>query len=249
MLKLRFQVFFLSAALGSIAVAQSAHFAETRVLPTVSPAQAPAPAGELESVLSKMDATAASFRTTQADFVWENYTKVVNDTDTLTGTVYYRRTGKEIEMMADIHEPIQKYVLFHQSKVQMYEPKIDQVTVYEAGKNRDEIESYLVLGFGGGGHDLLKSFEVQFLGTEKLDGNSTAKLELIPKSQKLRGTLEKIWLWIDPERGVSIQQQFLEPAGDYRLAKYTAIRMNQKIGEEVFHLKTTSKTKYVSPGG
>ena len=31
----------------------------------------------LESVLKKMDAAASNFRTTQADFVWEQYQKVV----------------------------------------------------------------------------------------------------------------------------------------------------------------------------
>ena len=48
-----------------------------------------------------MDATAASFQSLQADFVWDQYQRVVDETDTQKGTVYYRRSGKEIEMMAD----------------------------------------------------------------------------------------------------------------------------------------------------
>ena len=46
-------------------------------------------------------------------------------------------------------------------------------------------------------------------------------------------------------RGVSLKQQFLEPSGDYRIAKYSNFKMNGKVGEEVFRLKTTSKTKVV----
>src|SRR5271156_1003648 len=103
----------------------------------------------LECVLKKMDNAAANFRTTEADFVWDAYQKVVDETDTQKGTVYYRRAGKEIEMMAQIKEPDTKYVLYKDGKVQVYQPKIEQVIVYPTAANRNEIESYLVLGFGG----------------------------------------------------------------------------------------------------
>ena len=203
----------------------------------------------LESVLEKMDSTAANFRTTEASFVWDQYQRVVNETDTQKGKVYFRRTNKETEMVADITEPEKKYVLFTDSKVQVYQPRIDQVTVYPAGKHRAEFESFLVLGFGGGGHDMSKSFEVKYLGTEKVGGIEAAKLDLVPKSQSIRNTFQHILLWIDPARGVSVQQQLVEPSGDYRLAKYSDIELNQKIPDTVFKLKTTGKTKTVSPQG
>ena len=203
----------------------------------------------LESVLKKMDAAASNFRTTQADFVWEQYQKVVNDKDTQKGTVYYRRAGKDIQMMAEVREPERKYVLFKDGKLQVYQPKIEQVMIYATGKNREEIESYLVLGFGGSGQDLLKAFEVSYQGPESIDNVSTAKLQLIPKSEKLRNTFKEIFLWIDLERGISVQQQFFEPQGDYRLAKYSSIRLNEKIPADVFQLKTTGKTQFVSPRG
>ena len=115
----------------------------------VAPAypQAPADSGALDSVLKKMDATAASFRATQADFEWDRYEKVIDEVDDIeSGTIYYRRAGKEIEMMADITKPDRKYVLFRDGKISVYQPKPDQVTVYDAGKNRAEVENYLVLG-------------------------------------------------------------------------------------------------------
>ena len=203
----------------------------------------------LESVLKKMDAAASNFRTTQADFVWEQYQKVVDDKDTQKGTVYYRRAGKDIQMMAEVKEPERKYVLFKDGKLQVYQPKIEQAMNYVTGKNREEIESYLVLGFGGSGQDLLKAFEVSYQGPESIDNVSTAKLQLIPKSEKLHNTFKEIFLWIDLERGISVQQQFLEPQGDYRLAKYSSIRLNEKIAGDVFQLKTTGKTQFVSPRG
>src|SRR5689334_13189939 len=68
-------------------------------------AQAPADPAALDAVLKKMDATAASFRATQADFEWDRYEKVINEVDDVqSGTIYYRRAGKDIEMMADIKQ-------------------------------------------------------------------------------------------------------------------------------------------------
>ena len=152
-------------------------------------------------------------------------------------------------MMAHITEPSEKFVLYSDGKVQVYEPKIDQVTVYPVGKNRADVESFLVLGFGGRGHDLLKSFEVKYLGTENINGVQAAKLDLTPKSERIRGMFEHILMWVDLARGVSVQQQVFQPGGDYRLAKYSDIQLNQKLPDNMFKLKTTGKTKTVTPQG
>jgi len=215
-------------------------------------AEAPqAASSDLEKVLSQMDAVAAGFKTAEADFVWDQYTKVVNETDTQSGKVYFRRKSKETEMAANIAKPTQKYVLYQNSTVRLYEPKIDRETDYNTGKNRAEVESFLVLGFGGRGHDLLKSFDVSFEGYEPAGGVRAAKLNLVPKTAKGKNIFDHIILWIDPDpaRGISVQQQFFEPQGDYRLAKYSNIKLNQSIPAEAFKLKTTGRTKIVNPQG
>ncbi|HTC55718.1 MAG TPA: outer membrane lipoprotein carrier protein LolA [Candidatus Sulfotelmatobacter sp.] len=206
-------------------------------------------AATLESVLRRMDEAAASFQSTQADFVWDLYQKVVDEHDTQKGTVYYRRAGKEIEMMAEIKEPDPKFVLYKDGKLQVYQPKIEQVIVYPTAGNQSEIESYLVLGFGGSGQDLKKAFDVSYLGEESVGGIATGELQLIPKSEKFRNNVSKILLWIDLNRGISIQQQFFQGQGDNRMAKYSSVQLNGKIGNDVFQLKTTKKTQFVSPRG
>ena len=205
--------------------------------------------GTLEHVLAEMDTAAKNFRATEASFVWEQYQKVIDEKETQEGKIYFRRQDNEIQMAADISEPDKKCILYSGGRVQVYQPKIDQVTEYNPGKNRSDLESFLVLGFGGSGRDLLKSYEVKYLGSETINGTATDKLELIPKSAKLRNNVAKILLWIDPARGVSVQQQFMEPGGDYRLAKYSDIHLNQKLPDNVFKLKTTGKTRTVSPQG
>ena len=218
------------------------------LLSSIGTAQEPG-AAALDNVLQKMDAAAANFQTTQADFVWDQYQRVVDETDTQKGTVYYRRSGKEIEMMADIKEPEQKFLLYKDGKLQVYQPKIEQVIQYTAGANHNEIESYLVLGFGGSGQDLKNSFDVTYQGEETIDNIATAKLHLTPKNEKVRNYFTEAFLWIDLNRGISLQQKFMQSQGDYRLAKYSAVKVNAKISNDVFRLKTTGKTKIVSPRG
>ncbi len=93
-----------------------------------APQTQPSAAG-LESVLKTMDRAAANFQTTQANFEWDRYEKVIDEVDDIQmGTIYYRRVGKEVEMKADIKMagpdrdklmPEPKFVLFSQGKVQM----------------------------------------------------------------------------------------------------------------------------------
>src|SRR3954466_2120353 len=78
----------------------------------------------LETVLKKMDAAAANFRTTEADFQWDQFTRVISTTETQTGKIYFRRNGKNVEMFADVQlvggKPEPKQVLFTDSKLRLY---------------------------------------------------------------------------------------------------------------------------------
>src|ERR1700689_4930468 len=134
----------------------------------VASAQQPAQtsnAEELQRILSRIDRTAAEFHTTQADFVWDQYHKVVDDHDKQKGTIYFRRVGNEVQMAADITDPPPpKYVLYLESKVEVYYTKANEVDTYNTGKDRATVESFLVLGFGGSGKDMLNSFDVKYMG-------------------------------------------------------------------------------------
>jgi outer membrane lipoprotein-sorting protein len=202
----------------------------------------------LDSVLSKMDAAATDFRSAEADLTQQDYQKVVDDLHTENGKIYFHRTGKGLQMAMDfMSSPESKYVVLNDNKIRLYQPRIDQVTEYTIGKDRAEVESMFALGFGGRGHDLLKSFEVRLTGTETIDEVKVARLELTPKTEGLKKYFSSIELWVDPSRNVSLQQKFWQPSGDYHQAHYSRIKLNQKIAEDVFKLKTTSHTRTVRP--
>lgn len=204
---------------------------------------------DLESVLSKMDQASANFKSAQASFQWDQYQDIMKSTDVQNGAVYFRRNNKGIDAAFDITSPAPKVILFtsKDGKLRIYEPRIEQVTQRDVSKNKSDVEAIMSLGFGGRGHDLPKSYQVKMLGWETVDNVKTAKLELIPKDDKSRNVVNRILLWMDQERGISLKQQFFEPSGDYRLAHYTAIKLNGKISDDAFKLKTSSKTKVVTP--
>ena len=207
-------------------------------------------AAKLEKVLQLMDKTAASFHTLQTEFKWDQFMRVVSSHDEQSGVMYFRRTKKDVEMAAVIKQPALKYVLYKGGTAKVYEPKINQVTEYDVGKNQADFQTYLVLGFGGGGEDLKKSFDVRYAGTEQVQGINAYKLELVPRSPKVRNTFSLITLWIDPARGIALRQKFQEPSGDYRQAEYSNIQMNQKLPNDAFSLHTDGKNpRTVKPQG
>ena len=212
-----------------------------------SGAQSQSDPAALDHVLSQMDTAAKAFHTAQANFTVEIFDPVLKEiTDTQNGKISFQRHGKEVEMAADFTEPKQ-YALYTNGKAQVYNPRTDTVNEYKADKNRAQVEAFLLLGFGGAGHDLLATYDVKYLASEAMGGVTAAKLELTPKSQELRNNIARILLWIDPPRGVSVQQQMFFADGGNRLAKYSGIQINQKLPDGTFKLKTTNKTKFLSP--
>src|SRR5581483_796723 len=131
--------------------------------------------GNLENVLNQMDATAAHFRSAEANVRWEQYQKVVNDTDVQEGKVYFRRTGKDIQMMADLSKPAPKFILYSDGKVQVFEPKVNRVTTDFPAKNGPDIKSFGGLGCAGGGQNLFKIFDVKNAGRKNGKGVGTEK--------------------------------------------------------------------------
>jgi outer membrane lipoprotein-sorting protein len=131
--------------------------------------------------------------------------------------------------------------------LKLFQPKIKQLTVYDARTKRTEVESLMNIGFGSRSDDILNSYEVKMEAWETVDGVKTARLNLVPKNDKLKASVSNIILWLDPQRDISVKQKFIEPGGNYRLTHYTDIEINGKISNDVFELKTPAGTTTVRP--
>jgi len=198
--------------------------------------------GHLDEVLRKMDAASLKFQSAEADFRWDLYESVVKETTTQTGTIYFKKQGTTTVMGARVVSPSIKLLEFRNGVLRLYEPGTDHLTIIDATKNKAQFESFLTLGFGGGGTDLAKAWTISDLGDETIDGVQTAKLDLVAKDPAVRANCTHMTIWVDPIRGIQLKQSFYMPSGDYRTSVYANIKYNQKVDEKPYQIKTDSKT-------
>lgn len=215
----------------------------------------------LDIVLHQLDAASANFHSAQADFRWDVYERVVKETSSQCGVIYFERHGEATEMGAKVApSPTQscsgeaaatangtRTLAYKGGELQMFEPGTNHLTLLHAGNNQAQYESFLTLGFGGSGRDLAKTWNVTDQGTEVLkDGArdvTVAKLDLVAKDPANRNMFSHITIWVDPIQGVSLKQQFFTPSGDYRTTYFDHIRYNQKINESAYAIKTNKQTQ------
>ncbi len=205
-------------------------------------------AQDLKTVLARLDATAENFHSSSADFEYDIVvTDPVPDTDVQKGFVYYERKGNGFESGVHINEingkPVPKTIVFAGGVLRMYDKLPDQVTTI---KKAGQYQSYLALGFGASGKDLLQKFDAKYLGSETVSGVKTEKLELVAKDPEVLKYFPKITIWIDLSRGVSLKQVFDQGQGQSRVCTYSNIKLNQSLPGDAFTFKTDSKTQFTT---
>jgi outer membrane lipoprotein-sorting protein len=205
-------------------------------------------AGDLKTTLAKLDAAAAKFRSTSADFEFNSVqTDPVPDTEVQKGTAYYQRKGTTFQMAAHIAEvngrKVPKVYVIAEGKLKLDEPLINQVTTFS---NLSQYEGYLILGFGASGKDLSDKWDITDEGPETINGVKTEKLDLVAKDPKVKKNLPKVTIWVDLDRGVSLKQYFDQGQGQSRTCTYTNIKINESLPGDAFTFKTDSKTQYIN---
>ena len=211
----------------------------------IAPIAASAQSPQLNSILSQMDTASASFKNTQADVKYDNYTRVVNDHSIQSGTLYVERNGNSENMGAVFYDigpngqpskSPSKVIVFDGSTLRIYTPGVNQVDIFKAGANQAKYESFLTLGFGGSGKDLVRAWNITDQGPETIDGTKTEKLDLVSKDPSVKNMFTHVTVWIDPTRGLSLKQIFYAPNGDNRTATYSNLRLNGRIDKKPYSI-------------
>ena len=200
---------------------------------------------QLNSVLSQMDAASARFKNAQADVRYDNYTRVVNDHDIETGSIYIERISSGEQMGAVFYnvgadnKPAStpaRIVNFDGTALRIFTVGTNQVDVFKAGANQAKYDSFLTLGFGGSGKDLQRAWNITDQGPDTIDRVKTEKLDLVSKDDSVKNTFTHVTIWIDPTRGVSLKQIFYAPNGDNRTATYSNIRLNSGVNRKPYNI-------------
>jgi len=208
-------------------------------------------ADDLGNVLTRLDASAAKFKSAQADITWDNVQVApIEDKDSQAGTVIFERKNGQVQMALHIKtdngKPVLKDMVYADGTGKLYEPRLKQMQVFKLGAKKAQLDTFLTLGFGGSGQDLKKNWNVTYAGTESVGGVSAAKLQLVPKDPEVAKSAPKVILWVDLDRGVAVKQQRFDPAGNYVIFSYANLKLNGGVPSNAFEIKTASGTQIVN---
>jgi len=202
-------------------------------------------AQSLNAILSRMDATAPSFKGITAKLRMVTHTAILNDDSTQNGMLHMRRLKPgEVRALINFTDEKDKHtVAFGDRTVKMYYPNLNLVQVYDLGKNAKLIDQYLLLGFGSSGKDLQNSYEIKEAGTESINGKKATKLELIPKSKDALERLAKAELWFPEDADYPVQQKFYQPNGNFTVVTYSDFELNPSFNQKELELNTPPEVK------
>ena len=208
----------------------------------------------LQEVLQRMDHAASTFQAMTAQVTYITHTDVLNENTTETATVVMKKTSSgEVQGRVDFTAPDVKTLTFEKRKVQIYYPKIKTLQIYDLDKQGEQIDKFLMIGFGTSGTELAKDYTMKALGTEAAKGEgdvATIQLQLIPKANQARQYVSMLELWI-PEQGdpYPVREKISQPSGDYRLVTYSDLKINPpNLKADALRLKLPSGVKTEYPG-
>jgi outer membrane lipoprotein-sorting protein len=210
----------------------------------------PAAGDTLQQVLARMDRAASDFKAMTAQVTHIDHTDILNDETKESGTVTMKKVQPgEMQGRVDFTVPDRKTITFEKRRIQEYLPKINTLQVFDLDKHGEQLDRFLMIGFGTSGTELAKDYDVSVLGTENIKGQSAIRLQLIPRAAEARQYVQKIELWI-PEQGdpYPLREKIFEPSRDYRLVTYDGLNINPPLQPDALQLKPPPGVKIEHPG-
>jgi len=200
-----------------------------------SRAQSP---GALEQVLDRMGAVGREFHSFEARFSQRQFIAVLQEFDSAeTGLFQYVRARDGSALLRqEVTVPAVRILTIKGGVATIYQPRINQASIVNLGKNKDKAE-YLALGIGQTPAKLRETFDIEYRGTEAIDGSPCSILVLKPKSRAAAAYFSSFTLWIKTANSLPVQQKLQEPNGNYLLVKFTGEKLNPRIPESRFEQK------------
>ena len=210
------------------------------------------PNDSLQDVVQRMDRAAGEFQAMTAQVTYVTHTDVLNENATETATVVMKKVQSgEVQGRVDFTAPDVKSVTFEKRRVQVFYPKIKTLQIYDLDKQGEQIDKFLMIGFGSSGTELAKDYAMKVLGTERGEQNITAiRVQLIPKASEAKQYVSMLELWI-PEHGdpYPVREKISQPSGDYRLVTYSDLKINpSNLKPDALRLKPPGGVKTEYPG-
>ena len=207
----------------------------------------------LQELRARLDKAAADFHAMTAQVVYITHTAVLDENMTETGNVVMKKLqAGEVQGLVDFVTPDKRTVTFEKRRLQIFYPKAKLLDIWDLDKHGDQLDQFLMIGFGTSGTSLARDYGMKVLGTEPVkeqQGATGIRLELIPKDAEARKYVTKVELWL-PQTGdpYPLQEKISQPSGDYRLVLYKDLKINPVLKPDALELKLPPGVKKEYPG-
>ena len=188
-----------------------------------------------------------------ATVTYLTHTDVIDENSTEMGTVVMKKVAPgEVQGLINFTAPNPRSVTFEKRSVQIYYPKIKTLQIYDLEAHGEQLDKFLMIGFGTSGSELARDYSMSVAGTETVKGvpaSQAIHLELVPKSGEAREYVKKLELWL-PDHGdpYPLREKITEPSGNSRTMTYGDLKINPPLSPESLKLKLPAGVKTEHPG-
>jgi outer membrane lipoprotein-sorting protein len=190
----------------------------------------------LEAAFARMDQAAAAFKGLRADIRQQSHTEVVDKDEVQEGTIAVKRVkAKDTRILIKFTKPDVKLYEIGGGKFRSFNPKTLEAQEADLGNSKDIVNQFMLLAFGSNASELKAAYTIKLGGADVVNGEKATRLEMAPKSAEILKHVRRCDMWIS-EKGMTLQQKFFEPGGDYVLAAYTHIALAPNLPDSEVRL-------------
>jgi outer membrane lipoprotein-sorting protein len=201
----------------------------------------------LDAILAHMDRAAKDFKSVSAKTRDDEWVAVIDETNTQNGQMVMKRTKKGVVGLIKFGAPDPRVFHIDGSKLEAYYPNANTLNVYDAGKNTQVVNQFVLLGFGTSGSELSKEYTIKVVGAEKVGSVNTTHLELLPRSPEMQKYISKLELWIADGETNPRQEKLTYPSKNYSFYHFSDVQVNPSLPESAFELKLPKNVKVITP--
>jgi len=193
-----------------------------------------------DQILAKLDDKAKVFTSMQASVKHTASTYGTPLPDE-SGTLAMVSSKGELRVMFDIKQPTPILEKIEKGKAVKY--NVTDNTYQEVKFNpKNELLSFLLLGFGTPASTIRKGYKAEAKGIEPINGINAQVLNLTSIDTST-DAFPLITLWLDPATWTPVQVRVSQNAKKYHDYKYSSVKLNGKVPDSAFDLKMKSGAK------
>lgn len=200
--------------------------------------------GKLDEILDKMEQTARTIKTLEADMRQEKRDMQIGGKEVYAGRISFLHAGKNNDKVRiDYSIPEGQVVIVDGNQISLYQPRIKQViiTTRQAQAAKNQEYSFLATPYKSV-PELKTQYEIAYAGDEQVESKETAKLELTPKAAS---SIKKLTLWVDQSAWLPLKYQVIEKNNNVTTFTVSNLRKNEGFSAERFKPKWPADTKVV----